>query len=202
MLGPGPAVRILPSDLRERIRRGRTSALVLFIVDASGSMDARDRMSAAKSYVLGLLLDAYRRRDRVGLIAFRGNRAETLLPFTNSVELAEQRLRYLPTGGRTPLAGALELGQQMIERALQAPKALAPLVVLVSDGRANVELHGIAPWPAAMQQAEQVRAHGWPTLVVDPEAGRAGTGLGRALASALGADLLALGQLRSREDLA
>ena len=108
----GPPILLEPGDLRQKVRETRLSNLILFVVDASGSMAARERMAAAKGAVLALLLDAYRKRDQVGLIAFRGRGAELLLPPTSSVDLAEARLRALPTGGRTPLAHGLELARR------------------------------------------------------------------------------------------
>ncbi|WP_060904212.1 magnesium chelatase subunit D family protein, partial [Streptomyces europaeiscabiei] len=99
--GPGLVVR--RDDLRQATREGREGNLVLFVVDASGSMAARQRMSAVKGAVLSLLLDAYQRRDKVGLVTFRGAAAEVALPPTSSVDAAAARLESLPTGGRTPL---------------------------------------------------------------------------------------------------
>jgi magnesium chelatase subunit D len=192
---PVPALLLEREDLRERVRRGRACRLVMLVVDASGSMGARDRMAATKGAVLSLLLDAYRRRDRVGLIAFRGAGAELLLPPTNSVELAERRLRSLPTGGRTPLAAGLELCARSIERAQRALDA-APLVVLVSDVRPNAASGG-DPWRAAIAAAAQIAATGWEALVIDTEGGRGALGLGRVLAAAMGARHLPLDQLRA-----
>ncbi|HEV7755936.1 MAG TPA: AAA family ATPase, partial [Mycobacteriales bacterium] len=99
----GPGLVLRADDLRRAIREGREGNLVLFAVDASGSMAARQRMSAVKGAVLSLLLDAYQRRDKVGLVTFRGQGGELALPPTSSVEAAAARLRTLPTGGRTPL---------------------------------------------------------------------------------------------------
>lgn len=185
-IGSGPAVRILPDDLRERTRRGRAFALVVFAVDASGSMGARDRMAATKAAIMGYLLDAYRRRDRVALVTFRGDGAETILPPTNSVEIAERRLRSLPTGGRTPLAAGLERARTLTERALRGPRPGSPLLILVSDGRANAAGPDADPWRATIEEAARIRRHSWPVVVLDTEKGRAGAGLGRALAGALG----------------
>jgi magnesium chelatase subunit D len=185
--GPGPALRLRRDDLRERLRRGRSGSLVLFVVDASGSMGARDRMALTKSAVVGLLLDAYRKRDRVGLIAFRNRDAELLLPPTNSVDLAERSLRTLPTGGRTPLAAGLALAETTLMRAQSDPAGRTPLLVVVSDGRANSAVGAKSPWSAALTQAERIRAHDWTVLLLDSEHGRSGTGLSRALAAALGA---------------
>ena len=97
-------VDLRAEDLRVAVREGREANLVLFCVDASGSMAARKRMTQVKTAVLSLLMDAYRRRDKVGLITFRGQGAELVLPPTHSVEIAARRLDELPAGGRTPLA--------------------------------------------------------------------------------------------------
>src|SRR5207249_10016041 len=99
--------RVEPGDLRESVHKGRESNLVLFVVDASGSMAARQRMRAVKTAVLSLLRDAYQRRDKIGLITFRGAGAELVLPPTTSHEVAAVRLTALTTGGRTPLAAAV-----------------------------------------------------------------------------------------------
>ncbi len=116
-LDPRGRLDIQRSDWHRKERSGRADSLILFVVDASGSMAARHRMEAVKGAVLGLLADAVRQRDRVGVIAFRGTRAELLLPPTASIEPAEQALHALPTGGRTPLAHALVLTSETIIRA-------------------------------------------------------------------------------------
>ena len=103
----GGRLLLEPADLRVAVREGRESNLVLFCVDASGSMAARRRMEQVKTAVLSLLLDAYQRRDKVGLVTFRGAEAEVALPPTHSVDAAAQRLEDLPAGGRTPLAEGL-----------------------------------------------------------------------------------------------
>jgi magnesium chelatase subunit D len=113
----GPGLILESGDLRERRREGRESNLVLFVVDASGSMAARRRMEAVKGAVLSLLLDAYQRRDKVGLISFRGTGAELLLPPTSSADAAARRLESMPTGGRTPLAAGLTEAYATLRRA-------------------------------------------------------------------------------------
>jgi len=191
------------ADLRLKVRRGPLSYLILFVVDASGSMAARDRMAAAKGAVLGLLLDAYRRRDEVGLVAFRGTGAELLLPPTRSVELAAARLARLPTGGRTPLAAGLALACQTLERYRAARPGALPLVVLISDGRANVGLRGRAPgqapadgWLADLAAlGQRLRRQEAATVVIDSEAGPLRLGLAHRIADVLGARYLALGDL-------
>ncbi len=154
-------------------------------------MGARERMAAAKGAVLGLLLDAYRRRDRVGMIVFRGSDAELVLPPTNSVDLAEQRLRAVPTGGRTPLAAALHRCEETLRRAGR-DEAVEPLIVLVSDVRPNSTPDGDDPWQATLAAAERLRAAGWQSVLIDTEPPRSALGLGPRLADALGAQYVKL----------
>ena len=131
------ALRLRSEDLREPVREGREGNLVLFVVDASGSMAARSRMAAVKGAILSLLLDAYQRRDKVGLITFRGRDADLVLPPTWSVEAGAARLTALPTGGRTPLAaGLLSAAEALRVERLRDPRR-RPLVVVVTDGRAT-----------------------------------------------------------------
>ncbi|HEV3170032.1 MAG TPA: VWA domain-containing protein [Actinocrinis sp.] len=125
------------SDLRAPVRRDREGNLVLFVVDASGSMAARARMAAVKGAVLSLLLDAYQRRDKVGLVTFRGASAEVALPPTGSVEAAAARLASLPTGGRTPLAAGLTTAADVVRRERLRDPRRRPLLIVVTDGRAT-----------------------------------------------------------------
>ncbi|MYX57139.1 VWA domain-containing protein, partial [Streptomyces sp. SID8382] len=133
----GPGLLVRRDDLREAVREGREGNLVLFVVDASGSMAARKRMSAIKGAVLSLLLDAYQRRDKVGLITFRGADAELALPPTSSVDAAAVRLERLPTGGRTPLAAGLLKAREVLRVERLRDPARRPLLVVVTDGRAT-----------------------------------------------------------------
>ncbi|HBY96752.1 MAG TPA: magnesium chelatase, partial [Chloroflexi bacterium] len=185
---------VRPDDLRVKERRRRLGNRILFVVDASGSMAARRRMEAVKGAILGLLLDAYQKRDRVGLITFRGERAEVLLPPTNSIDLAERALQALPTGGRTPLAHALMLaGEALCKR---GDDDLVPLLVLVSDGRANVGIGGDARRDA-QAAAEALAARHIASLVLDSEQGFVHLGLARELAGWLGGDYLKLEELHA-----
>jgi magnesium chelatase subunit D len=186
----GTALVVRPEDLREGRREGRESNLVLFAVDASGSMAARNRMSAVKAAVLSLLLDAYQRRDKVGLIAFRGDGADLLLPPTSSVETAAARLRVLPTGGRTPLAAGLELARQTLERERLRDPRRRPLLVVVTDGRCS-------PGADPATVARALERSGIASVVVDCEAGRIRLGLAAELAGDLGAVLLPLAAMAS-----
>ncbi|MCU1587386.1 MAG: magnesium chelatase, partial [Frankiales bacterium] len=123
------------TDLREAVREGREGNLVVFVVDASGSMAARQRMSAVKGAVLSLLTDAYQRRDKVAVIGFRGAEAELLLPPTSSVEAGARRLTELRTGGRTPLSAGLLRTAELLRVEAVRDRARRALVVVVTDGR-------------------------------------------------------------------
>ena len=193
----GPALRVRRADLREKVRETRTGNLILFAVDASGSMAARRRMTAAKEAVLSLLVEAYQKRDRVGLIAFRGADAEVLLPPTKSVELAERSLSSLPTGGRTPLAQALRLAHHTFERHATTHPEDVPLLVVVSDGRANVPLGGGGVAAGVAGWAAELRARGVHAVVVDTESGGMRMGLARELSRQLGGPHLPIEQLRA-----
>jgi magnesium chelatase subunit D len=174
------------ADLRRARYEGREGNLVLFVVDASGSMAARARMGAVKGAVLSLLLDAYQRRDKVGLITFRGGGAELLLPPTSSVEAAAARLAALPTGGRTPLAaGLLQARHTLRVERLRDPRR-RPLLVVVTDGRAT-GLPGSDPVGDAQRGAALLAADGIAAVVVDCEAGPVRLGLATRLATTLGA---------------
>ena len=185
-------------DLHQQIRSGKSANLILFVVDASGSMAAQRRMEAVKGAVLTLLTDAYQQRDQVAVIAFRGESASLLLSPTRSVDLAEQQLRELPTGGRTPLPHALQLALETLEQTL----ALPPLLVLLSDGKANVALNdGSDPWQETLSFAGLLAERGIAALVLDTETGYLRLGRARLLAEALGAQCLTLEEL-SAENLA
>jgi magnesium chelatase subunit D len=184
--GPGLVVR--PGDLREATREGREGNLVLFVVDASGSMAARSRMSAVKGAVVSLLTDAYQRRDKVALVTFRGSSAELALPPTGSVEAAVVRLAALPTGGRTPVsAGLLRAAEVLRVEAVRDPSRRA-LVVVVTDGR-----HTSGPSPELA--AAHLARSGAACVVVDCESGPVRLGLAASLGEQLGGVALRLDEL-------
>ena len=130
-------IMIKPQDYRRKAREKRIGAYQLFVVDASGSMAARHRMEATKAAILSLLRDSYVHRDSVGLIAFRKESAEVLLPFTRSVERAERLLASMPTGGKTPLAHGLRMAYTMCDRLLRSHKAERIQIICITDGRAT-----------------------------------------------------------------
>jgi magnesium chelatase subunit D len=189
---PAGGLVLRPTDLRTAVREGREANLVLFCVDASGSMAARARMTQTKTAILSLLLDAYRRRDKVGLVTFRGGDAELALPPTRSVEVAARRLEELPAGGRTPLAEGLLEAAAVVQRERIRDPRTRPLLVLVTDGRAT---GGPDAVPRSLLAADQLRSLGVTTIVVDGESGPPRLGLARALAERLGAEHLPVGEV-------
>ncbi|MFJ1761438.1 putative cobaltochelatase [Amycolatopsis sp. NPDC088138] len=179
----GAGLKMRRQDLRFALREGREGNLVLFCVDASGSMGAKARMREVKSAVLSLLLDAYQRRDKVGLVTFRGDTAELALPPTISVDAAASRLEGLPTGGRTPLAeGLLEAARVLRVEEIRDPRR-RPLLVVVTDGRATSGANAVA-----RAQAAAGLLTGVTTVVMDCESGRMRLGLAADLAAHLGGE--------------
>ncbi|MEV7276306.1 putative cobaltochelatase [Streptomyces sp. NPDC093111] len=191
--GPGLVVR--RDDLRQATREGREGNLVLFAVDASGSMAARQRMGAVKGAVLSLLLDAYQRRDKVGLITFRGRDAELALPPTSSVDAAATRLEQLPTGGRTPLSAGLLKAHDVLRIERLRDPSRRPLLVVVTDGRATGG--GADPLALAARAARLHAADGTASVVVDCETGPVRLGLAGNLARELGGTAVTLDELRA-----
>jgi len=187
--GTGPLV--VPQDLREAVREERTGSLVVLVVDTSGSMGAHRRLAAAKGAALGLLTDAYQRRNRVAVVACRDERAELVLRPTGSVEIARARLADLATGGTTPIADALDTALAVARDARRDD--LEPLLVLITDGRATVGRPD--PVAAALDAAARVAAADVPALVIDAEQATPRLGIAADLARALRADCVPLPDL-------
>lgn len=162
-----PALHLERQDLRQKVRRRRTGTLIVFVVDASASMDAEQRMQATKGAVLSLLRDAYVRRDKVALVVFSGRTARVVLQPTASVDLAEHRLQRLAVGGTTPLTHGLVAGLKLIRNERLRDPSVFPLLVLISDGRGNISLFGEEPLAEAQQLAVQIGAEEVHMLVID-----------------------------------
>ena len=189
-VGEPDGALVVPGDLREAVRQQRTGNLIVLAVDASGSMGATGRMEAAKGAVLGLLADAYERRDRVALVTFGGADATIVLRPTGSVEVAQARLTELPTGGRTPLGAGIRAALDVA--GTSGASGHEPLLVLVTDGRATSAPEGIDPMEAAHAAAAAVRRRAVPAVVVDVEDGAGRLGLAAELATAMGASRVSL----------
>ncbi|HIE30929.1 MAG TPA: putative cobaltochelatase [Methanosarcinales archaeon] len=171
----GSVISVLDQDIREKIRVGKVSTATLFVVDASGSMGASNRMESAKGALLSLLMDSYQQRDKIGMVAFRGSGADVLLPLSRSVDLAFDRLRELPTGGKTPLSAGLNSGLNLLLAELRRCEETIPIMILISDGRANVPLvdGDLGIREELWNIAEEARSAGIHLVVLDTEsAGR------------------------------
>ncbi|MGK2854067.1 MAG: magnesium chelatase subunit D family protein [Microbacteriaceae bacterium] len=188
--------RVQPDDVRRAIREGREGNLVIFVVDASGSMAARDRMAAVGGATLSLLRDAYQRRDKVAVITFRGQRADLLLPPTSSVYIAGRRLARFDTGGKTPLAQGLLAARDVVLREKARDRARRPLVVVLTDGRAT---GGPDPLGRTRTAARLLVAEGAAAVVVDCETSYVRLGLAELLAQQLEAPAVRLAHLQAGE---
>lgn len=184
----GKALAINSNDIRKKVREKRTGNTILFVVDASGSMGANKRMKAVKGAILSLLNDAYQKRDKVGLIAFRNDRAETLLGITRSIDLAQKKLLTLPTGGRTPLAAGLDLAYETVKGAKRRDKDVFPVIALVTDGRATFVRNGMDAFEDALRSARRIAAERIKTIVVDTDQCFIRLNLGEQIADALTAE--------------
>jgi magnesium chelatase subunit D len=187
---PRPAV----DDVRRAVREGREGNLVIFLVDASGSMAARDRMAAVSGATLSLLRDAYQRRDKVAVITFRQQDAQLLLPPTSSVYIASRRLARFDTGGKTPLAQGLLAARDVVVREKARDRARRSLVVVITDGRAT---GGPDPLGRAREAAARLVAEGAAAVVIDCETSHVRLGLAEQLAGHLGAPSVRLAHLRA-----
>lgn len=193
---PKRRVLLQRSDLRQKIRARKTRNVVCFVVDASWSMAAEERMKATKAAVLALLRDAYQRRDRVGLISFQRDYATLLLPLTNSVDLAQQRLQTMPTGGKTPLSRGLMLGFEVLDRARKQDPEVMPLIVLLTDGQANVAMGDLPPQAESYALADFIATQDIHSVVIDTEHPVFERGLARQLAEHLKGSYYRLDDLR------
>lgn len=192
----GCALNIKQEDLRQKVREKRIGNTFLFAVDASGSMGARERMRAVKGAIFYMLQEAYQKRDRVGMIAFRRDKADMLLPITRSVDLAQKRLAEMPTGGKTPLADGLALSLQTLALLNKRDSELEPILVLVTDGRANaMEADGGDPVASALKMAERVGKAKITSVVIDTESDFIKLGLAKRIAAAMGANYYTLQRL-------
>jgi magnesium chelatase subunit D len=177
-------------DLHERLRNPRTGTRYLFVIDSSGSHAAQQRMRLVKGAISSLLTRSFKREDEVAMIVFRGTSAQVVLEPTQVLPDALAALEYLPTGGRTPLAAALD----------QARCYLTPatLLILLTDGRANIPLHGGDPWQETLDAAQLMSCN---AIVVDTETAPQRLGQCEELAKMLGARYLSLEELAQSENV-
>ncbi|MFL7812614.1 MAG: vWA domain-containing protein [Anaerolineales bacterium] len=193
------AFSIRKYDLQRKVRVKQTSNLILFVVDASWSMAVAERMSAAKGAVLSLLTDAYQRRDKVGMIVFQKDRAQIVLPPTNSVELARRYLADIPIGGKTPLSAGLNLSYEVIKREELAHPDIQSLMILLTDGVGNVSMTKMPPQEEAYKIAEKFAQDQIPSVVINMEHKEFDKGLAEEIAEHLGATYYCLSDLQAEK---
>lgn len=196
----GPCFILRSEDLRGRVREKRIGNFLLFLVDASGSMGARGRMAASKGAVMSLLLDAYQKRDRVGMISFRRDGAVVNLPPTTSVELAGKLLAQMAVGGRTPLSAGLVKTYEQVRNLLLRDPSARPIVIIITDGKSNVAMTDERPLDEVSHLARTMSLNGQVQyIVVDTEeAGIVSFGLARSLADTLHARYFKIDDLKTQ----
>ena len=187
-----PAVHIEASDIRYKRFIRKEKMGILFVVDASRSQGADRRLAFAKGAILSLLRQVYERRDKAGLIIFGDKKAELVLPFTRSVEYAGKRLASLPASGNTPLAMGLRKALKTIDREQRKDDSINPIIVLVTDGKANYDEKKGPPLESAMEMAGRIRESGIPAVVIDTEKGVFRLGIAKRLAEQMNASYLTL----------
>ena len=186
-------------DIRRKVRVRRAANLILFVVDASWSMAAAERMKATKGAILSLLMDAYQKRDQVGLITFQKESASILLQPTSSVEMARELLRDIPVGGKTPLSTGLMLAYEVLARERRKNPEIMPLLILLTDGAGNVSMTGLPPQEEALNLAHQIRQSGIRSVVINTEHQSLDRGLAKQLADRMGASCYTLSELGAHE---
>jgi magnesium chelatase subunit D len=162
-------------------------------------MAASERMVATKGAIMSLLMDAYQRRDQVGLIIFQKEEARLVLPPTSSVELAQKALKDIPVGGKTPLSGGLLLAYRVLKKEMRLNPEVLPLMILLTDGAGNVSLTDMPAYDEAIQMAELIRQSAVRSVVINMEHTSFDRGLAQGLANALGGPCYTLRELRAQE---
>ena len=194
-------INIKKEHIRVKVREKRTGASILFVVDSSGSMGVKKRMEAVKGAVMSLLKDAYEKRDRVGMVSFRRDKAEELLPITRSIDLAQKKLEKLATGGKTPLAEGIAKAYTIIKNEMRKDKEVVPLIVFLSDGKGNFSASGKDPIKESLEMAEKIKNEGIRAIVIDTEEGFIKLEMAKTLSEAMKAEYYKLENLRSEDML-
>lgn len=184
-------------DFQKKVRVRRVANLVLFVVDASWSMAAAERIEATKGAVLSLLHDAYQRRDQVGLVVFQREEARVVLAPTSSVELAQRHLRDIPVGGKTPLSAGLLAAYRVCIAAQRRNPEIVPLIIILTDGAGNVSVTGLPPQQEAGRIALMIKESSFRSIVVNMEHPAFDRGLAQELANALGGPCYTLPELKA-----
>ncbi len=193
------ALALETQDLKQKVRVRRAANLILFVVDASWSMAAAERMIATKGAIMSLLVDAYQKRDRVGLVVFQKEEAHVVLPPTSSVELAQKALKEIPVGGKTPLSAGLLLAHQILIREKMRDPEVMPLMIVVTDGAGNVAVTDLPPQEEAHRIAQMIHKSDLRSIVINTEHEAFDRGLAAMLANKLGGPVYTLKELKAEE---
>jgi magnesium chelatase subunit D len=191
------ALAVEKQDIHDKVRVRRASNLVLFVVDASWSMAAAERMEATKGAIMSLLLDAYQRRDQVGLVVFQKEEARLVLPPTTSVELAKKALSDVPVGGKTPLSSGLLLAHRVMVQQIRLHPETMPMMILLTDGAGNVSVSELPAQEEAHRVAKMIVEEGIRSVVINMEHASFDRGLAQALAEELAAPCYTLHELKA-----
>ncbi len=191
------ALAIERHDIHDKVRVRRAANLILFVVDASWSMAAAERMEATKGAIMSLLLDAYQRRDQVGLVVFQKEKARLVLPPTSSVELAKKALADVPVGGKTPLSAGLIMAHKVLRQQIRLHPEIMPMMILLTDGAGNVSVSNLPAQEEAHRTARMILEENIRSVVINMEHVSFDRGLAQALANELGAPCYNLAQLRA-----
>ena len=197
---PGDGFRVEKEDLRVKVRERRVSAAIAFVVDASGSMGAQRRMEVAKGAVMELLRESYQKRDKVAFVTFRGEGAQLVLPFSSSLTLAAKKLKEIPTGGRTPLSAGMKKGLELLRLEIRRNPNEYPIMILVSDGRANVPIKGEIR-SEIERLAERIKREGIHLVIIDGETGFLKLGYNDLIERITGGERYSLDELRTHTPL-
>ena len=191
------ALAVESQDIQDKVRVRRAANLILFVVDASWSMAAAERMEATKGAIMSLLLDAYQRRDQVGLVVFQKEVARLVLPPTSSVELAKKALADVPVGGKTPLSAGLYMSHKVLVQQIRAHPEIMPMMILLTDGAGNVSMSDMPAQEEAHRVAKMIMEEGIRSVVINMEHASFDRGLAQALADELNAPCYTLHDLKA-----
>ncbi|GAB4430062.1 MAG: hypothetical protein Fur0044_27730 [Anaerolineae bacterium] len=191
------ALAVERQDIQDKVRVRRAANLILFVVDASWSMAAAERMEATKGAIMSLLLDAYQRRDQVGLVVFQKEEARLVLPPTSSVELAKHALADVPVGGKTPLSAGLLLAHRVLTQQKRLHPEIMAMMILLTDGAGNVSVTDLPAQEEAHRVAKMIEEEGIRSVVINMEHASFDRGLAQALADELHGPCYTLGELKA-----
>jgi magnesium chelatase subunit D len=191
------ALAVERQDIQDKVRVRRAANLILFVVDASWSMAAAERMEATKGAIMSLLLDAYQRRDQVGLVVFQKEEARLVLPPTSSVELAKHALADVPVGGKTPLSAGLLLAHRVLTQQKRLHPEIMTMMILLTDGAGNVSVSDLPAQEEAHRVAKMIEEEGIRSVVINMEHASFDRGLAQALADELQGPCYTLNELKA-----